>query len=83
MAGGRGASSSCQDRGKTREGKEGEKLSSVTLKTPLSAGESGACRLMCARVCLHHRTVHATLAGLRVGVRLLGFSVVGREGFLL
>lgn len=83
MAGGRGASSSCQDRGRTREGKEGEKLSSVTLKTPLSAEESGACRLICA--CLHRRKVHATLAGLRAGVRLLSFSVVeiGREGFLL
>lgn len=59
MASGRGASSSCQDRGRTREGKEGEKLSSVTLKTPLSAEESGVCRLMCACVYLHRRMVHA------------------------
>ena len=47
MAGGRGESSSCQDRGRTGEEREGEKLSSVTLRTPLSAEESGVCRLMC------------------------------------
>lgn len=47
MAGGRGASSFCQDRGRTRVGKEGEKLSSVTPETLLSSQESAVCRLMC------------------------------------
>lgn len=47
MAGWRGASSFCQDRGRTRVGKEGEKLSSVTPKTLLSSQESVVCRLMC------------------------------------
>lgn len=37
MAGGRCASSSCQSRGRTTEGGDGEKLSSVHLNTPLSA----------------------------------------------
>lgn len=75
MAGGKGASSSCQDRARTREGKEGEKLSSITLKTLLSAEESGVYRLMCVCVCPHHCMLHAALAGLIAGVRLLGFSV--------
>lgn len=40
MAGGRGASSSCQDRGWTRAGEKGEKLSSVTSENPPSAEDS-------------------------------------------
>lgn len=85
MAGGRGVSSSCQDRGWTRVGKKGEKLSNVTFETPLSAEESGMRRLKCARVCLQRCVEHTVLAGQRAGVRLLGCCVfeIGREGFLV
>lgn len=66
-------------------GKKGEKLSSVTFETPLSAEESGMWRLKCARVCLHRCMEHTVLAGQRTGVRLLGCCVfeIGREGLLV
>lgn len=50
MAGGRGAGGFCQDRGRAEVGKEGEKLSNITLKTLLSEEENGVCVLVCVCV---------------------------------
>lgn len=49
MAGGRGAGGCCQDRGKAQVGKEGEKLSNITLQTWLSDEEN---QCVCTCVCV-------------------------------
>lgn len=61
MAGGKGASSSCQDRERTREGIEGEKLSSITLKTLPSAEEMCVC--VCLLMCVSNIVYGARCAG--------------------